>query len=220
MTAPPAHAGPTAGTIQRRLLGTVATLVVLTAAITAIGQLIVASTAASVGAEINTTDAIQRATRQLEFTLVREEAITLGCAVSRDPDALEQFEAVSEDELDAYLALAPETSGDRVLDRAVAEVRATATEWRETWAEPLLRSGDADSTGLFAEGERLFAPVQAALTNLRSVTEARRAAASEAWASQANAPTPGGPNGPLPASVPVSGWCVTSLQYPRTGETP
>lgn len=88
MTAPPAHAGPTAGTIQRRLLGTVATLVVLTAAITAIGQLIVASTAASVGAEINTTDAIQRATRQLEFTLVREEAITLSYAVSRDPDAL------------------------------------------------------------------------------------------------------------------------------------
>ena len=164
--------------IQRRLLTSIAALVAVAIGMTVVAQVLLAQTVATVNSEIARANEVADETQQLHLALISEKAIALGLAGSNLDDAIEEFEVASDREFDAYIALAQAAPQDGATLTAVSDVRESATEWRENWAEPHLRSTAAPTAESIAEGARLFDPVETALTALAAVTDANRETAA------------------------------------------
>ena len=167
-----------ASSIQRRLLTSIATLVVAAIGMTVVSQVVLAQTVSRVNAEIAQANEVADETQQLQLALIRERAIAFGFASGEGDAATEQFELASELEIDAYIALTRAAANDELILGAMSEVREQATEWRENWAEPFLRSDSIPTASTIAEGDRLYEPVESALTALATVTDAYRQTAA------------------------------------------
>ena len=146
--------------------------------------LIFAVVAGTVSSVTEQTSAAQRAA-QLENVasaeIFRQEEFVLEFALSGSKSVLTQFEDAGGREFEAYIELSRLVPNDSEFISAIAKVRTLATVWRQTWAEPFLRSGHvtlgAEAEAAMAQGESLFGPIEAALGDLNALALARRDAA-------------------------------------------
>ncbi|MDP9467841.1 MAG: sensor domain-containing diguanylate cyclase [Chloroflexota bacterium] len=114
--------------------------------------------------------------KRLRLAILGQETFLLDFALTGSDRALVEFDAAAEEEFSAYIQLAQFAAGDREVAGASTNVRTRMTVWRETWAEPFLRSGISDPAGLEAAlqaGDRFFLPVEDALTSLDQVIARR-----------------------------------------------
>jgi diguanylate cyclase (GGDEF)-like protein len=139
---------------------------------------VVSGTVSSVSERTRTTQRILELEEALRVSILGQETFVLDFALSRSSRASEEFSEAVASELDAYIELSRIAPDDEALITVATNMRELATTWRVRWAEPFLRSPDvatqAAAEANIEESERLFAPVEEALTELDALTIQRR----------------------------------------------
>jgi diguanylate cyclase (GGDEF)-like protein len=142
---------------------------------------VVAGTVFSVTEHTRTTQQVVQLENEISAEIFRQEEFLLEFGLSGSDSVLTQFEDAAGREFNGYVELSRLVPSDSALISATAKVRNLATIWRQTWAEPFLRSHQitlgAEAEAAIAQGENLFGPVEAALRDLNAMALARRDAA-------------------------------------------
>ena len=172
--------------IRNRLAASVAVLVVLGAVLTVGGFAAMGIAVGDINHDNRTTDRLAASEESLHLALVAQEAHVLAYLLAPADTVLEEFEEAVDAELAAYIQLGQIAPDDTAIQTAALNVRRLATEWRETWAEPYLRSGASEITEsggtALRTSQELFSPVRDGIADLRAITQVRREASSTALA--------------------------------------
>ena len=169
------------------------------------------------------TNALSDQGEAIHLALAEQETLAVGHALVPSLDALEKFDAEVEREFDAYIQIGQLAPGDDAIQTATRRVRDTASEWRNTWAEPFLQSAadrtPAANAAELETGAELFEPVAAALEQLGARTEVRQAEVAAAMTSIVDGmslvfiPLIGG----IALGMTVGGvWLIRSISGPLT----
>ncbi len=156
--------------IRNRLILSMGVSVLLGVSMTAFVFVVASATIRSLAAETATLEGMEDAFHAQETALFTQETFVFDYALSARQVAVEEFDAATEDELQAYVDLKQAGAPYPGLLAANEAVHATAVAWRQDWAAPFMRTvGTPDApTGEAAveASEVLFLPAEQALVDL------------------------------------------------------
>jgi diguanylate cyclase (GGDEF)-like protein len=167
-------------TIRNRLLASMAATVVIAIVMTAIVFVVGAVTIRTLDRATGDLDAMNEAAYRLQTALFSQESFVFDYALSGRIDAVEEFEAASVTEADAYADLRAMAADLPPILSSVSAAHDAAAAWREEWAEPFLRSGAgagiAGGRAAVSDSETLFRPAEASLAELFDALAVQRSA--------------------------------------------
>jgi diguanylate cyclase (GGDEF)-like protein len=173
---------PIRNAIRRRLLLSMAASVSLGLVMTAGLFVVGARTIGTLAARTSSMNAIEGATHALEMSLFTQETVVFDFALSRRPEAIEEFDAMTNTAIDAHSSLRSLAQDYPTLLAAAELAYQNSNDWREEWAEPFLRgvAGGAALSGSAAvtSSEAFFLPAEAALNELKAELDRERARAA------------------------------------------
>ncbi|MEP7082010.1 MAG: sensor domain-containing diguanylate cyclase [Chloroflexota bacterium] len=169
--------------IRDRLVLSVAGLLVLTIALTIGGSMLMSLMIDGVSDQALRAGALDEFESELHLALLEQQTLALRSAYTPHGATLAGFSRAVEAEFDAYVQLGALDAGGAA-HLAAANIRQSAKEWRDSWAEPFFRIAAAGSfepsPAMLDDNQRRFAPVLAALEELDGLADVRREAAATA----------------------------------------
>lgn len=181
-----ADAAPTrtTRTIHNRLVIAVSALVVVTAVLTIGGFATLSSVVSGIDEENRQTDLLVEADTELRVQLAAQQASVLRHALAPTRDTRQAFERAVDAEAEAYFAITRSAPDDLAIRSAVATTRRQASQWRDTFATPLIRGSDAigpaGAATALVDSDRAFGLTAGALASLNRLVQQRHEAASQA----------------------------------------
>jgi diguanylate cyclase (GGDEF)-like protein len=170
--------------IRNRLLLSVGLSVMLGVCMTAFVFVVASGTIRSLADKTATLEAMEDAFHAQQLALSKQETFAFDYALSSREEAVEDFDAATEDALQAYFALKAAAGPFPSVLAATEAVHVAATAWREEWAEPFMRSvetgGPTTGEATVEASDALYLPAVEALNDLDvALTEQRQRTAAQ-----------------------------------------
>jgi len=144
--------------IRNRLLLSMGLTVLLSVLMTAFVFVVASGTIRTLADRTAEVETMEDGLHALEISLFTQETFVFDYALSERDEALDEFEAATQDATLAYAELRAASLPYPSVVEAVEAVHLTSTAWCEEWAEPFLRSvgtGRAVSDGIAVQASEL-----------------------------------------------------------------
>jgi diguanylate cyclase (GGDEF)-like protein len=169
--------------IRNRLLISMTATVLLGVVMTGFVFAVAAGTIRSLAQRTTELETMEDGLHALEVSLFTQETFVFDFALSERDEALEEFDAATQDATLAYADLRAAAGPYPDIRESADRVHDTASLWREEWAEPYLRSvgsgGTVSDAIAVQASEELFLPAEEALVELDTALGVLRARTAE-----------------------------------------